>query len=121
MVQTTALVHHMLIKRRRDLVRLTIVHRPHSPDHGTEANKLHRRRKMDHLVLTLFVSNGRMTRREICKFWILQIAPDDPLNCKVSVVESERGVEWLFPICETMTRKVDPFILAKLFNDPRNA
>ena len=55
-----------------------------------------------------------MARREIRKFRILQIAPDDPLDCKVSVVQSECGLERVFPIWETMTRKVDPFVLAKL-------
>jgi len=121
MIQTPRLVHDMLIERRRDLVRRIIVHRPHRPDHRTETSKLHRRREMDHLVRTLFVSDSRMTRREIRKFGILQIAPDDALDRKVSVVQSERGLEWLFPIWETMTRKVDPFVLSKLFNDPRCA
>ena len=64
MIQTTRLIRHMLIESRRDLVRLTIVHRPHRPDHRTEPNKLHRRRKMDHLVRTLFVSDSRMTGRD---------------------------------------------------------
>jgi hypothetical protein len=111
----------MLIESRRDLVRLTIVHRPHRPDHRTEANKLHRRCKMNHLVQTCFVSDSRVTRREIRKFGILQITPDDPLDCKVSVVQSERGLERPFPIWETMAHKVDPFVLAKFFNDPRSA
>ena len=111
----------MLIESRRDLVRLTIVHSPHRPDHRTEPSELHCRREMDHLVRTLFVSNSRMTRREIRKFGILQLAPDDPLDCKVPIVESESGPEWLFPIWETMTRKVEPFILAKFFNDPISA
>jgi hypothetical protein len=75
---------------------------------------------MDHLLRNLFVLDSRMTRREIRKFGILRITPDDPLDCKVSVVQSERGLEWLFPIWETMTRKVDPFVLAKPFNYPRN-
>ena len=35
-------------------------------------------------------------------------------------METEPGLEWLLPIWETMTRKVDPFVLPKLFNDPRN-
>ena len=52
MIQSTRLVHHVLVKRRRDLLRLFIVHRPHRPDHGTEPSKLHRRREMDHLVRT---------------------------------------------------------------------
>jgi hypothetical protein len=121
MIQTTRLVHHMLIESRRDLVCLTIVHRPHGPDHRTEASELHRRRKMDHLVRTLFVSDSRVTCREIRKFWVLQIASDDALDRKVPVVQSESGIERLFPIWETMTRKVDPFVLAKLFNDPRSA
>ena len=38
----------------------------------------------------------------------------------MSIVESERGLEWLFSIWEAMTRKVNPFVLAKLFDDPRN-
>ena len=38
----------------------------------------------------------------------------------MSVVQSERGLEGLFPIWETMAPKVDPFVLTKLFNDPRN-
>ena len=111
----------MFIKRRRDLVRLTIVHRPHRPDHRTKPNELHRRSEMDHLVRTVFVPDSRMTCREIRKFWILQFAPDDALDCKASVLQSKRGLEWLLPIWKTMTRKVDPFILAKFFNDPRGA
>ena len=91
MMQTTRLVHHMLIEGRRDLVRLTIVHRPQRPNHRTEANKLHRRREMDHLVRTLFIFDSRMTCREVRKFGILQFAPDDSLDCKVPVVQSERG------------------------------
>jgi hypothetical protein len=121
MIQTTTLAHHVLVKRRRDLVRLTIVHRPHRPDHRTEPSKLHRRRKMNHLIRTLFVSDGRMTCREIRKFGTLQNTPDDVLDCKVPVVESEGGLEWLVPMWETMTCKVDPFVLAKLFDDSRNA
>ena len=39
----------MFIESRRDLVRLTIVHRPHRLDHRTEASKLHCRRGMDHV------------------------------------------------------------------------
>ena len=62
-----------------------------------------------------------MTCREIRTFGIIQIAPDDPLNGEVSVMQSERGFEWLFSIWETMTRGVDPFVLAKLFDDPRSA
>jgi hypothetical protein len=120
MIQTTRLVHHMLIERRRDLVCLTIVRYPHCSNHRTEANKLHRRREMDRLVRTFFISNSRMTRRKIRKFGNLQIAPDNALDCKVTVVQSERGFEWLFPIWEIMTRKVYPFVLAKLLNDPRN-
>jgi hypothetical protein len=121
MIQTTKLVHHMLIEGRRDLVRLTIVHRPHRPDHRTEANKSHRRHEMDRLVQTLFVSDSGMRRREIRKVGIPQNAADDALDCKVSVMQSERGLEWLFPIWEIMTRKVDPFVLAKLLGDPRSA
>ena len=121
MIQTTRLIHHMFIECRRDLVRRTIVHRPHRPNHRTKANKLHRRRKMDRLVRTVFVSDSRMTCREVCKLWILQIAPDDALDCKVSVAQSERRLERAFPIWETMTRKVNPFVLSKFFDDPRSA
>jgi hypothetical protein len=39
----------------------------------------------------------------------------------VSVVQSERRFEWPFPIGDTITCKVHPFIFAKLFHDPRNA
>ena len=117
MIQTTRLVHHVLVRRRRDLVRLTIVHRPHRPDQGTEPSKLHRRREMNDFVRALFVSYSRMTCREIRKFRVLEIATDDLLDCKVPVVESERGLEGLYPTWETMARKVDPFVLAKLFND----
>ena len=124
-IQTPKLVHHMfiLIERRRGLVHLTIVRHPHRPNHGTEANKLHRRHKMDHLVLdqTLFVSDNRTTCRELYKFGILQIAPDDPLDCKVPVVESENGLGRLFLIWWTTIHKVDQFVLVKLFNDPRSA
>jgi hypothetical protein len=121
MIQTTILVHHILIESRRDLLRLTIVHSPHRPDHRTEANELHRRREMDHLVRTVFVSDSRMARREIRKFRILQFAPDESLDCKVSVVQSERGLERLLSIWDTMAREADPFVLAKLFNDPSSA
>ncbi|KAN0082896.1 hypothetical protein V8E55_008691 [Tylopilus felleus] len=38
----------------------------------------------------------------------------------MSVVESDRRLEWLFPVLDTMTRKVDLFVLSKLFEDPRN-
>ena len=93
MIQTTRLIHHMLIERRRDLVRLTIVNRPHRSNHRMEPSKLHHRREMDHLVRTLFISDCRMARREIRKFGVLEIAPDDTLDCKVPVVESERGLE----------------------------
>ena len=44
MIQTTRLVHHMLVESRRGFIRLAIVHRPHRPDYRTEANELHRRR-----------------------------------------------------------------------------
>ena len=120
MVHPTRLVHHVLIESRGVLVRLTIVHRPHRPDHRTEANKLHRRREMDHLG-ALFVSDDRMECREIRKCRILQFAPaNDPLDCKVSVVDS--GLERLFPIWETVTRrKVGSFVLPKLFDDPTSA
>ena len=121
MIQTTSLVHHMFIERRRDLVRLAVIHRPHCPDHGTEANELHCRRKMYHLVRALLVSDGCVARREIRKFRIHQITADDPLDGKVSVVQSERGLKGLFRIWETMACEVDPFVLAKLFNDPRSA
>ena len=78
---------------------------------------------MDHFIRTLFIprADSRTTCREICKFGILQIAPDDPFDCKVSVVESERGLERLILIWETMARKVDPFVPAKLFNHSRSA
>ena len=76
---------------------------------------------MDHLVRTLFVTDSRMTRREIRKFGILQIAPDDALGRKVAIIQSESRLEHLFPIRETMTRNADPLILAKLFNEPRSA
>jgi hypothetical protein len=95
----------MFIERRRDLVRRTIVHCPHRSNHRTEPSELHRRREMDHLVQTLFVSDSRMTCREIRKFGVLQIALDDASDCKVSVVQSKRGLERLFPIWETMTRR----------------
>ena len=45
-----------------------------------------------------------MACREIRKFGVLEIAPDDPLDCKVPVVESERGLERLFTILETSLR-----------------
>ena len=80
----------MLIEHQRDFARQIIVHRPHRSNHRAESSKLHCRRKMDHLVRTLFVSDGRMTRREIRKLGILQVAPDDLLDRKVSAVQSER-------------------------------
>ena len=73
---------------------------------------------MDHLG-ALFVSDDRMESREIRKCRILQIALDDPLDCQVSVVDS--GLERLFPIWKTVTRKVGPFVLPKLFDDPTSA
>ena len=75
---------------------------------------------MDHLVRTLFISDRRVTRGEIRKFWILQIAPNDLLDGKIPIVEGECGFERLCTIWDTVTRKVDPFSVAKLFNDPRN-
>ena len=120
MIQTTRLVHHMFIERRHDLARQTVVHRPRHTNHRTEPSKLHRRRQIDHLAPTLFVSGIRPTCRDICKFGTLQIAPDDSLECEVPVMESERGLEWLCPICETMARKVNPFVPANFFNNPGN-
>ena len=89
MIQTTRLVHHMFIESRRDRVRLTVVNRPHRPNHRTELNKLHRRRKMDRLARTIFISDSCVTCRQIRKFGILQIAPHDSLGCKVPVVEGQ--------------------------------
>ena len=93
MIQTTRLVHHMLVKLRRDLVRMFIVHRPHRPDNRTKSRKLHRRCEIDYLVRTLFVSDGRVTSGEIREFRILQIALDDALDREVSVVESKCRLE----------------------------
>ena len=90
MIQTTRLVYHILVKPRRDLARLTVVHRPYRPNHRTIPNELHRRREVDHLVRALFVPDRRMTCREIRKFGVLQIAPDDPLDGKVSIMQSKR-------------------------------
>ena len=39
-----------------------------------------------------------MTRREIRKFGVLEIASDDVLDRKVPVVESKCGLERLLPI-----------------------
>ena len=108
------------IERRRGLFRLTVVYRPRRSNHRTEPSELHRRRKTDHLIKTLFVSDSRMTCRGIRKFGIPQIASDDALDRKVPIMQSERGFEWLFPICETVARKVDPFVLSMFFSDPRN-
>lgn len=90
-IQTTTgrLIHHTFIERQRDLVRLTVVHHPYRPNHGAEPDELHHRREVDRLVRTLFVSDRRMTRREIRKFGVLQFEADDPLDRKVSVVQSE--------------------------------
>lgn len=121
MIQTTQLVHHMCIERRRDLPRHTIVHRPHRANHRTESSTQHRRREVDHLVQILFVPGRRMRDREIREFRLRQLTPDDPLDCKLSIVQHERGLDWLFPIRETMTREVDPFVLAELLDDSRHA
>ena len=86
MIQTTRLVHHMLIESRRDLLRRTIVHRLHRSNHRTEPSELHCRREMDHLVRTLFITDSRMTCRKVCKFGVLEIAPDDALDRKLPVV-----------------------------------
>ena len=98
-----------------------VAHRPHRPDHRTKSSELHRRREMDHLVRTLFVSDSRVTRREVCKFGILQIRLDDALDRETSVVESECRLEWPLPVQETMTGKVYPFVLTELVGDPGNA
>jgi hypothetical protein len=45
---------------------------------------------IDHLVRTLFVSDGRMTRRERDTFGMFDIAPDEPSDRNVPV---ERGRE----------------------------
>ena len=71
-------------KRCAGMIQTTrLVHRPHRPNHRTEANKLHRQREMYHLIWTLFISDSCMTCRKVCKFGILQFAPDDTLDCKV--------------------------------------
>ena len=114
------LIHHMFIECRRDLVRVTIVHRPHRPNHRTEPSELHRRREADRLVQTVLISDSRMTCGKIRKLWILQIALDDALDGKMSVAQSERGLERLLRVWGTMTRKVHPIILADLFDDPGN-
>ena len=119
MIQSSVFVHHTLIERRRDLACLIVIHRPHRPNHGTEADKLHRGRKVDHFVRTLFVSNRRMARGEICKFWVHQVARGNALDRKMAIMESECRFKRLFRVWETMIRKVYPFALAQLFSDPR--
>ena len=89
--------------------------RPHRPDNRTKSSELHRQREMDHFIWTLFVSDSRMTRRQVRKLRMLQVALDDMLDCEVSVVER------LFPVRETMTSKVYPLALSQLFHDPGNA
>ena len=93
----------MLVEHRRDLVRLRIIHRPHRPNHRMESSKLHCRRKMDHLVWTAFIPDRRMTRRQVRKFGILQVAPDNPLDRKVTIMERKCGFERLLLIWETVT------------------
>jgi len=58
---------------------------------------------MDRLVQILFVSDSRVTRREICNLGVLQIAPDG-----VSVAQNEYRPERRLRIWGTMTRKVCP-------------
>ena len=98
MIQMTRLVHHMFIERRRDLAPQTILHWQRHSNHRTEPSELHHRRKMDRLVRTLLSPNSGTTYREIRKFGILHIAPDELLDCKMSVVQSKLGLERLFPI-----------------------
>ena len=87
MTWTMAIIHvhhdHMLIKYC-DFVHHTIIHYLHHPDHRTEASKLHRRCKMDH--------GHKETRRPGTP----QTTPDEPLDCKVPVVQSEHidRLEW---------------------------
>ena len=76
---------------------------------------------MNHLVQTLFVSDGRVARRQVRKFRVLQVAADETMYGEVSVVESKRGFERLFSVRETMTCKVHPLVLAQLICDLRDA
>ena len=75
---------------------------------------------MDHFVRTLFISDCRMTRREVRGFSILSVAADEPLDGEVSVMGSER-TEWLFLVRKAMTGKVHPPIPAQLLRDPGGA
>ena len=121
MIQVTRLAHHVSIEHRRDLGRFRIVYHPHCPNHRTKPGKLHRGREMDHLARTLIVSSHCMRSRQGCKFWILQVALDDVLNGKVSVVKGKRGLKWLFPVREAVAHKVYQFVPVQHFRDPRNA
>ena len=120
-IQRTRLVRYIFIKQSRDLVCLRIGDRPHRPDHRTESSKLHRGRKMNHFVRTFFVPDCSMTRGEVRKFRILEVAPNKAMDREVSVRESERGLERPFLLRETMTSKVRPLVLTQLFSDPGNA
>ena len=121
MIQPTTRVHHIPVKCRRDLSHLAIIHYPHCPYHRSESEDLHCRCEVDHLVRTLFVSDSRAACRQIREFGVLQLASDHPLDRKVTVVQRERQLEWVFRIQEAVSRKVNPFVPFELFDDdPRN-
>ena len=52
---------------------------------------------------------------------VYQFVPDEVLHHRMSFVESECRLERSRLIWETMASKVDPFVLAKLLNNPRSA
>ena len=95
-----------------DLGHLMIAHLPHRPNHRTESSKLHRSRKMDYFVWTLTISGRRMTRGEIRKYSIREVAANKALDCEVSVVESKCRHKQLLLIREAVTGKVHPLVLA---------
>lgn len=70
---------------------------------------------------TLFISDRRLTGREIRKLGIFRLAPDDALDREVVAVEREHEFELCCGIGNTMACGVDRFALAKLFSDPGDA
>ena len=76
---------------------------------------------MHHLVCTFLVPDSRLTGGEKCKLGIPWLTLNDALNREVSVAESKRGLEWLYLIWDTMTRKVHPFVLPEFLADTVDA
>ena len=71
---------------------------------------------MGYLVWTLFIPDGRMTRREVRTFGVRQVTTDEVMDGEVSVEQRKRGR--LFLVGETMAGGVYPPVLVPFFGDP---